>query len=634
MKEILKKMRVTYLSIVRSILVFLEFISILYTGILIMFKKFQIRYLVYNLKYRIRIIKIKVNYKISAIKLFPWIFRRKYRILIAIALFIIAYICTWYGAYGFGKFLTSVLQNFKVGLSFYYNISNLVQLLKPYIIKIIPIAMPVSLTFFYFIYKEQKTLAMSNTFWNKPTFYFVLSSLLAIITAINVNKEIVINNPMIFVGNNLLFFLIIIMVLTNGLQAIFRHLDSLSIITQLESATKRFESSIAALMLVKQKNEKFSYKNLNNSVESIYQLFFLALDKNMSNSYYEYMLKWEKVLSTFKDEPIQFAATDRRSDDIVLQINKNTSYFQGLFRAILKNQITLIIKLIQGSKIEDAQRSLKLFHNLCPSEDLLRVEFYTSLHELAVLCYKQDFLEPILHELPILQQYENSKNKQRGKNDVNLIFEKLLIMSVLKNDVKSISSISYSAVQNFPMIKKKKNSDKLFLPDPFPNNSNKEDINSVLYMLFLSLIKSIELSHYSTSGFLIKFIVTNFDGGIIKKVFGELLTNVIKNGVYENPSVPNSSRIETTFNLNKKTVRYCTEKMSVLLYCQQRYAFEKNISFNSALFLRPFVVIDEAKKIHYFEYIINKLENAKDKYGLYFLKDNDFFEKMKLEFKK
>nr|WP_222125673.1 hypothetical protein [Paenibacillus xylanexedens] len=610
-------------------------------------KIFKLRMIVVEIriKWIIFIIHMKANRALMITNSSKTLQPKKITILLFMVGISLIFCLLWFAPMYIWKLINWKTDYFKQFVSFYEWISDFTQMVSPYTTKVLPIIIPLSLTFFYFVYKEQKSLALSsNTFWNMATVNFLLFSLIAIVIGRLLNNDWIKKEPDVYFLNNVSFLFIIIFVVLYGFLAIFRHLSNLNISNQLEEAINGFGERYQDLLHVKKEKEKYFYNPLNNSVETIYQLLFLALEKNMSNVYIRYVNKWEKVLSNFKDEPVILEVpSNGRLRPLIFSVDKNSSDFLDLFRSILKNQITLIMKLIQGNRIEDAQNAIKLFNNMCPAEQSLRIEFYTSLHELSVLCYKLDFLEPILNEISILQQYEKSKKKENG-NVVDLILEKLLITALAKNDVKSVSSISYCATKNLfdydgdgdgDEGKQKKNKkinknkdvlDHITLPDPFSSQENRSDeYNSVLYMLFLTSIKSIELSHYAVSGFLIKFIVTNFNGGIIQKVF-EVMTTNIRGEKYENPYVENSpqTRIDSTFNLNKKTVRYCVEKMSILLYCQQNYSYERGIKFNSKLRIKPFVNIEEVINSPYLTYILDKLENAKDKYGLYFLKETDY----------
>lgn len=581
-----------------------------------------------GLFFRSMSLKYKIRY--SSAKMIDFFSRSYLGIIFAMVLLTTIYFFLLYASFLIGKEIEGFLFNIS-GLNLWIEIKILEKIFMP-TVNFLKIVLPLSLPFFYFIYKEQKTLAMSSGFWNRSMIYYIGSSALAITLGYHLNSAVHTHPSLKFTGNYILFCVLLLIVLLNGILVISFQIKSLNLNFSLKKSIDKFDNQYDDLYIIDNFNSQVIYDQLNNIVESIYQMFMLSIEKNVNNCYNINMITWRKILSGFKEKPIvlTYSKLDKKYEDIVLKINKNTKQYESLYRVILKNQVNIISKLFQTNKIEDAQESIKHFTDLSPTEENLKPDFYTSLHELALIVYKQEFLETILEQLSISQQFEFSIDEEEGAGNVNLIYEKLLILTVSKNDIKSTSSICYSMIKILTPKQIEDKGEEIFIPNPTQNVSEK-NINSILYIVFLSLIKSVELSHYAITGFLIKFLVTNFSGAKIKEIFGKLLKTIITNDLHDNPFIVNNSKIETSFNINKTTLRYCTEKMSILLYFQQKYAQSNKLKIDSRISIQPIINLSHVAKVPYLEYILNKIENAKDKFGLIYLKDKVFFDHIKKE---
>lgn len=493
--------------------------------------------------------------------------------------------------------------------------------------QVISYVLPLSITFFYFSYREQKSLSLSSlSFWNSNTLLFGFFSLLSI--AMGTHLKIVLSG----LGSNytteleqfikdhhsgrvILWVCFSLYALRSGFLAIKEHVANINISSQLQFALKKFNEAIINLKFsMIQPQRKLHYNKMHQSVESIYQLLFLSIDKNMTKAYVEGVNKWGDAIYNLIE------GQDCSKYIITVSLQKKDGLYLELYRSILKNQVTLITKLISSSRLEDGNNAIRIFTNL----ESKQPEYYTALHELAVICFKQDLLDVVLDNLNSIMIRTKDKNRT---NDINLIYKQLLILAIEDSNTSALSKIVYSMLKNIK--KSEKQYSDLGIPIPNVHIEDDEKLSEcIIYMVLQSLVKSTELSRYSCEGFLIKFLVTNITGELLKTIYGKAVDNLIKNKQYNNPYILSNhiSNITVSYNFNESTVRYCFEKMSILIYCQQHYVHENQMNINNSVKIRPFISVNKLN--HNIPYLFGKIKNVGDKYGMLFIKDAEFMSKM------
>ncbi|MFE4710846.1 hypothetical protein ACFRAM_08210 [Paenibacillus sp. NPDC056722] len=500
--------------------------------------------------------------------------------------------------------------------------------------KILIVALPLSLTFFYFSYKEQKALAISSaSFWNISTRSFGMLALVSIVLGVHLKVTMnttLAKDPAILIQDmdNLFSLRVLIWLLCFfgtiifGISAIKVHIANLNYSSQFNFALKKVNKSAKALANTYfDFQRKKAFDNIYSNVDALYQVLFLAIEKNTVSFLKNAMRNWGDALFSLSYD------SDFAQKNIIgpSKINGD-DYYRDMYRSILKNHVTLINKLFTAHKFEDAYESLDIFVKLESKEQ----EYYTALHELSLLLYKQDNLNVILQ---ILNRITNIyKNKEMTVDEVNIIYKQLLILTIEKNDIKSLSSLIYSLLKNYKQPNSVKGISKIIPLPILTSNIQDSNLNEcIVYLVLQSLLKSIELSHYSCTGLLIKFLITNFNGEIIKKTYGIAITNLIKKKKGENPYLAKSkiSNIHVSFNFNITTLRYCYEKMSILIYCEQKFVKERKIRISNNINSQP--PIDIFGLNYDLGYLFDKLNNVGMKYGLLYFDDTDFMGNMQKE---
>ncbi|MEK3867025.1 hypothetical protein MHH60_26495 [Paenibacillus sp. FSL H7-0716] len=500
--------------------------------------------------------------------------------------------------------------------------------------KILIIALPLSLTFFYFSYKEQKALAMSSvSFWNRSTVVYGLTSVLSIafgthlrgalnyyysntssITLSQLNEE--------FSGRVIFLIVLSLLAIINGVEAIKVHLSNLNLSSQFRFALNEIQQSWNLLPYSLGEFQKDQlYKRINNNINALFQLLLLGIEKNTVDFYNEALIKWENALQLITEENPEILKR------LILKQGKMDSRYISLQRSILKNQVNLISKLLSSHRLEEANYSFNVFLRLESGEQ----EYYTALHELAILCYRQGNLGLVLRKLNSL--IENQKSKDKKISSVNSIYEQLLILAVEKNDIRDLSDIAHSLLKNIKIMPITNRTTQRRIPVQKLTSANQDEAlrECILYMMIQTLVKSVEVSHYSCTGFLIKFIVSNFNGGFIKEVYATSVDNLVRDKNHENPYLKDNrnSNISASFNFNNSSLRYCFEKMSVLLYSQQRFVQYYNIAIDKSIQIEPYINISKLQ--NNINYLYKKILKVGDKYGLLVVSDLKFISVVKAE---
>ncbi|MEH7460087.1 hypothetical protein V7183_23665, partial [Bacillus sp. JJ1127] len=224
----------------------------------------------------------------------------------------------------------------------------------------------------------------------------------------------------------------------------------------------------------------------------------------------------------------------------------------------------------------------------------------------------------------------------------------LIIKALEKNDVSSLSNLCYSLIRFITKDKESnlilpENSDyspeelaaiQLFSGNTGDNQNNSEhklDISTCIYIILQAISKSIELSLYKSTGFLVKFLVTSFEDHEVNSTFHKFSCNHLKEEVTNKPVLNDNSLysvLENDFRINPKVSKYFLYKMTILILGQQKHIKKHNVS----IWKIPHNTIDVSFfDCSYLDYIFKKLRNSKDKYGLSYIQSEKFMNTLYIE---
>ncbi|NRQ54501.1 hypothetical protein [Brevibacillus sp. HD1.4A] len=508
------------------------------------------------------------------------------------------------------------------------------------LIKIIQILLPLSITFYIFTYREHKTVSESssnNVLSKIPLILFIEIALLDMIYGLHLKMVISQNSPLSGLSSTqeqfgrliiwLILFGITIYLAIITVRNLIRNINIKWLFNDTIEKTQRHFYRLPFSLPYKRfkKLRERIYDELNTYIESIYQMLNLTIEKNMDNTFHDGYAEWEKQLLRFQERLISL--NNDNSISYIGPVKTDPEKFTALYRSILKNHIVLISSLYKKHKIEEVHNCINTIFKMNPREKELYPIYLTALQELAVYLYDNDLIgiRPLLKGLEQLCRELDDEDR----TGVVLIYKELVIRASNENDVKLLSDLFFSLTklsQGFRPINKNVN----IMMSSFLNSTmDGESINkAIIFILFQSALKCIELPNYTSVGFLLKFVVTNFDSRLLKNVFEDFVARNARNNPYL-VGFNKYIKLNGSFNFNEKTIEYCMNKLIILLLGQQKYVLKHNIDFGfvPSVFISPDLI-----KCNYVEYLIGKFEKAKSKYGLMFLEDPDFMNELKKEF--
>ncbi|SFS77597.1 hypothetical protein [Paenibacillus sp. BC26] len=509
-----------------------------------------------------------------------------------------------------------------------------------------------TLTLFYFIFREQRTASISSVHVNSNSIIvFIVVAIVTIFMGTHLSSmigrdvsvteasgiKVSLSFSSLHAGRILAWGLLLVCAFILGIRAVLRLIQNLKIKKMLDDLILYISKQLSILRFTPlPQHRKKIYANLVTSVESLQQLMSMAVDKGMEESYISNRKKWGTLLSNLLCSPRLKDLDNTVISEFLLK--RDGKKYDDLFRFILKSQTAIIMVLIKNHKIEEANNSVDLFFELKPSENELHIGYFNALQELALLMYANDVigLEPIFKGLESIA----IADEETVRNGIYIIYKSLINKAVAKNDVKMLSSIVYSMTKTLDQTEEAE-----LKPDPsykfLQLKSNisliEEDLDTytycVIFIVLQAALKSVELAHYSCTGFLVKFIVTAFKCQYLNEAYSVFTENGGANNPYLGQR-ENFSKINVSFNFNEKTLGYCQKKLTILLYGQQQYVVERRIDFGEV----PKSYLDICHlNCNYIDYLFDKIEASKSKYGLLFLeekkqhKEITYFEELKNE---
>ncbi|WBO93041.1 hypothetical protein AVT_27575 (plasmid) [Bacillus tropicus] len=405
------------------------------------------------------------------------------------------------------------------------------------------------------------------------------------------------------------------------------------------------------------------YGHLHFNIESIYQSLKYTVENNMNKEFDDRIGELYNVLKVLNSSHNNVKVSSyllMNEKNLKQEFNTSKSMFLDLNSTILKNTLTLINYLYKNDHYNKGKVALEMYFSMYSknAEPILRKQFIESLDELlsSTDLNNGQKLNCILNGLTFLL-----------KDDVFIIYKKLIIKLISHENVKLLTSVVYALKSHIldedgTEIKNNNPVTAVSPGDPsspldgeevassvsvelkreikLPNpeiDRNKSLKDNVVIILLQCLLKSIEISHYSSTGFLIKCIVTNFQSEELNRGFKTLETNPDTfTSFYEDYDDGNEvkDKIIKKSELNSETYNYCLKKLYIMLYAQQKFAVKNKLWFIDSG--KEFKYIDYTcvlNKCDYLPYLLIKIYAAGSKYGLSFLQDKTFLREIMLELK-
>lgn len=554
-----------------------------------------------------------------------------------------------------------------------------------YVTNIIAVSIPLIATFYYFIYKEQKTLSESSLNVNgNPVVHFAIVTIATFIIGKHLqllignyinNSSLNFESTSMHIGKIIFFFVMLVIYTYRVCRMINYFLDKTNVRLFLEKIMEDVSSTIELLFQgssylekrIHKSNLEHIYSKLNCAVEGTYQLLLQTINKDMIEVYQIQYPLWSKTVTRFfigdctrKGESIQ--REDARTN--LLLLNENPKRYSMMYKNILKNHLSLIMTLYGKNKMQDGYIAIKDFFKLSPEGDVaydevdikfrekyseIMLDYLSSMSELSLFLYKNDHVNiyPIIEEIKSLPIY------RIGIRHIICFFRIIIIKIIEKNDIKMLVHLVYALMNLIDIhkfqrsqvmitremkeqkgkrktLQEKMKSRILKTLQQSTSNSDEEsnDITGMcMYVLLNAALKSIEISHYSCAGFIIKYLVSNYPSEILNNSYAKLLDNKgidIKLDVHQ----LGLSVGVRSFNINNITARYCLEKLTILLYGQQKFIKENNVKVN--YIPTTYIPIDNIQ-IENIQYLFKKFKSSKIKYGLVYLEEDSFMKALEVE---
>ncbi|MBX9996070.1 hypothetical protein [Priestia aryabhattai] len=371
------------------------------------------------------------------------------------------------------------------------------------------------------------------------------------------------------------------------------------------------------------------YRNLHHNIESIFQNLKFIGDHNMNKEFEENVNSFSNVVSQLKKEKHTYNIDNVSS----YLLERDKEHFQDIYTSLLRNTLSLTIDLYKNNHFNKGKKLTFLYFSLyLGSEESLRQHFILSLNE---------FLDSL--DTSNERQLRDFLNglKRLPEEQSLIIYKNLISKLILKKNVEVLTNVVYDFKEHIIDNNNQPLPSSMLARVIAMEKKNKLKSNAILILL-QCLIKTIEISQYNITGFLVKYLVTNFTGDELNKAYGTLrntpkaFTTIFEQ--YKDYILQYNDNFDIGLGgLNDGTFDYCCKKMCILIYGQQQYAISQKLWFvkDSAQFHTPFVLATEFESCTYSNYVFQKVKSASSSYGLLFFEDttimDDIKQKMSLQ---
>lgn len=416
--------------------------------------------------------------------------------------------------------------------------------------------------------------------------------------------------------SRIIFLSIMLLILIRFIVKLIKYLfKTMSIDNMLEDSVEESSKQFETLLYMDRSKEfneflEYRYRKFHFSLESVFQNLKFAAEHNMNQEFQENIDKFKKVFKKMgareKDHEIKRISTYLLKED--------KSRFIKVYNSALRSNLSLISNLMKNQQYNKAKQAVSLYFDMfLDSDDILKKVFQISLNDFL------DFIDTS-DERQLLIFLEGLEKIPRDQTYITYKF--LLMKLINKNQLKNLTNVVYDheKYSEYPNLK-----------------------GITLGILLQNLIKSIEISNYNITGFLVKFLVTNFSGGDLNR---RLL--VLKNNRHSNSSVLEGNlKIEDidengifAIKINDETFDYCFKKAFILLFAQHLYSVKNNLWYTEKWDENgnEIKLNKEFQRCNYSKYIMDKIQAASSKYGLLAFQDEKVmkavYKEIKLSYKK
>ncbi|MEH7460088.1 hypothetical protein V7183_23670, partial [Bacillus sp. JJ1127] len=232
--------------------------------------------------------------------------------------------------------------------------------------KFIKAMVPLSIPFFYFIYREQKNMSESSLNLTENYLYlayFLLTSVSTLCIGTYIvgvmSSEKLIASQLTFTQKYTTYIGWFSILLTFSclflLKMTLSFFGSIKVAQALEKKIKAIRFHYLMLTYCKLPN-RLLYKTISYQIDSIYQMITYVCIKDLGKTAEENLEEWFKNLHYFLNSPRMNTFDPMPKHDYL--ISKHSRYQLNLYNTILQNHISLIIKLIKDHKFKYGKKSI------------------------------------------------------------------------------------------------------------------------------------------------------------------------------------------------------------------------------------------------------------------------------------
>ncbi|RXJ14965.1 hypothetical protein ETJ91_22585 [Bacillus albus] len=368
---------------------------------------------------------------------------------------------------------------------------------------------------------------------------------------------------------------------------------------------------------------KVQKERVHAHIESTYQMLKYMSERNMNLTFEDNLKNIQDPLKAFNNKDF-FHFEEGESTYIA---GDKLRVYREVYHTILNNHVKLIISLFNEKKIIRGQKALKM----------LVIHLKPQLNNNALYqCYNKELFDLTsnfalddVQNFNLLLEALNKVEKER----VDKIYQNLILRAVESEDVKFLCNIVYPATRMESQYKY--DGDDVVLQRIYKVLKSKvaqKIAQKDIHVILRAILKSIELGHYSCSGFLIKFLITKFHKKDIKVTlinFSEANANVALDfSENEQETSDETDDEKIYFNFNPHTFDYCYYKMVILIYGQQKFSNENRLLLKTEN-EEDINIKEILGECEYQDYLFEKIAKVGSDYGLLFVTDDDFMKSLK-----
>ena len=481
---------------------------------------------------------------------------------------------------------------------------------------------PFFIAFYYFYYRQQRNISESLIIKNDISFFIVFYTCLVIWSiiwhpdiwgAITFGELVCLTFSIIW-GGYFIYF-------------VFRRLKIKYIISE---TCSEINDLLQTLDCCYWGNfvEPILCEDLIWKFEILFQVLYYAVDKKINIIYEESLKQMQTTICLLNEVLLNNAefAQDSEMSNIINSLH-------SIYAHILKRYVKLCILLYSNQQYSEFKKTRDTLFEFYPKK-------ITEMSDNSSI----DILDEFFYSFGVIGLYLSGESRNEFQSFVKEVeqicnpglerlefcafFKALLVKTIENDDLKFLTELCYlqnlflnqiaSSCKNLRKRNFMDNDEKGINPEIEMAIENKiKDSNSteyyrgiLLYVLLQAAVKTIELGLYGQTGFLVKYIVSNYASSDIQVIIRRLVAHDVYN---DNKLNDMCKKLKSNFLINPQTAWYCMKKLVLLLRAQQLFRCQSNQKEAEIL---EFNLIEDRAPEFDKKYCIDKIINVGEAYGM------------------